>query len=101
MPHSTGDVGLISKDLEEAKLDDQFKGKDWGCALGSFRDDALAVAVLMLRVSAWKHVTGAMNNVRWHLSIDGAHGRKGRENLECIPFRATQRLAMTNHHDLL
>ena len=51
-------------------------------------DDALAVAIPMLRVPAGKRSTGAMN--RCLVSLHGAHCKKCRGNPERNPFRTTR-----------
>ena len=61
--------------------------------LAGFCGYPLAVAIPMLRVSAWKNAMGAMENGvgainRCVAFIDGAHGRKGHDSPERNPFRA-------------
>jgi len=53
-----------------------------------FCEDALTVAIPMLRVPAWKNAMGAMNGSV--ASIHGAHAKKGHDNPERNSFRATR-----------
>ena len=56
--------------------------------LAGLCDDALAVAIPILRVSAWKNAMGSMN-----ISVTFMHdilGKKGHGSPERNPFRATR-----------